>query len=281
MISASQVTPIRHVKANFLSLLTAVVVLIGGCQTGDKDEGQVKDANGHVSHGEQPSVHGMLLVGNGPFYLSHLPMFHKPHDYQVILEVELKKSRTEPGEASSLYVDDRRVTGEKIYTIVPEPFVLTELFPADETTPRTSFKADLVRGHFERGGQVILKEVEFKITKVIYKKKLDPNGAPLPSLQYIVFGNDVELFGAHLIARKSDFDHVVSLRVTSGVQTPSQVEALHRGGLLSLASSHNDVAHALSVGSAVMGSLRTVGLDTEATVDVLESYYLETGDLSF
>jgi hypothetical protein len=45
---------------------------------------------------DQPAVHGMLLVGEETLYLSHLPMFHSPHNYQVILEVRFKTSTLDP-----------------------------------------------------------------------------------------------------------------------------------------------------------------------------------------
>src|SRR5258706_108638 len=38
---------------------------------------------------DAPSVHGMLIVGESTVFLSHLPMFHPPHDYQLILNAKL------------------------------------------------------------------------------------------------------------------------------------------------------------------------------------------------
>ena len=35
----------------------------------------------------------MLMVGETPLLMSHLPMFHSPHDYQILLETSL----TAPG----------------------------------------------------------------------------------------------------------------------------------------------------------------------------------------
>ena len=36
--------------------------------------------------------HGMLLFGEQAAYLSHLPMFGSPHNYQAIFEVTLSKA---------------------------------------------------------------------------------------------------------------------------------------------------------------------------------------------
>ncbi len=40
--------------------------------------------------------HGMLLFGEQAAYLSHLPMFGSPHNYQAIFEVTLSKARIDP-----------------------------------------------------------------------------------------------------------------------------------------------------------------------------------------
>jgi hypothetical protein len=47
---------------------------------------------GHPGHGgtgadDTTGVHGMLLFGEDVVYLSHLPMFMSPHNFQVLLEV--------------------------------------------------------------------------------------------------------------------------------------------------------------------------------------------------
>ena len=44
--------------------------------------------------GDRPATHGMLMVGSQQIYLSHLPMFHGPHDYRVIVEADLGQAGT-------------------------------------------------------------------------------------------------------------------------------------------------------------------------------------------
>ncbi|WP_373990514.1 hypothetical protein [Duganella sp. BuS-21] len=47
-----------------------------------------------VTHGE----HGMVLFGGKKgLYASHLPMFHAPHDYQVILQLHVADAATDAG----------------------------------------------------------------------------------------------------------------------------------------------------------------------------------------
>ena len=41
---------------------------------------------------ERPAIglHGMLIVGEETIYVSHLPMWMRPHNFQVILEVTFR-----------------------------------------------------------------------------------------------------------------------------------------------------------------------------------------------
>jgi len=149
------------------------------------------------------AVHGMLLLGGDKIYVSHLPMFHPPHDYQAILEVALQP------EAKRLFLADQAAHPEqRIYTLVPERFVLPEMVQH----PRP-FKATLVRGHFERGGTDILSNTQVTIQRVIYFAKLNPNAASPAAPQYILFGRWGEAYLAHLISGRPGFDQILGAEV--------------------------------------------------------------------
>lgn len=256
-----------------LLLIGGLAASAGACRSADSGStSDVKDLHGPVH--DAPSTHGMLIVGDGPVYLSHLPMFHKPHDYQVLIEVELVKTGID---ATALYVQDRKTTGEKIYTAVPETFSLPDLFTPADSPVRQSFKATLVRGHFERGGSPILEDVTVKVKKVVFAKKFEKNPDALPELRYFLFGNENELFAAHIVNKKPDFDHVLSVRVTTGVQSDAQSAAIRAGSLLKVKGAANDVEHAFKEGVDVHGKIG----GADVTIQVITDYYLETGDLSF
>jgi hypothetical protein len=151
---------------------------------------------------DRPSTHGMLLFGQQKVYVSHLPMFHSPHDYQLIAEVEL------PPEARAIYESNlRQHPVETVYTLVPEVFVLPEMV----ANPRP-FRADLVRGHFERGGTEIATQLTVKLGRVVHFRKFDPKEQKPALATYLLFGNAEEAFLAHYVAAKPDFDHVLALR---------------------------------------------------------------------
>lgn len=168
---------------------------------------------------DRPSVHGMLVVGEKAIFLSHLPLFHSPHDYQVILEARL------PEAARKAYAEDRRATGERVYTVVPEPFVLPE-----QVQGRRPFKADLYRGHFERGGQAILEGVTVEIVRVVHFRRLNPADVAQGREDGLLFGRDGEAFLAHRIAAPPDFDQVVSLAFPDQVLPPTEAATVRIGG---------------------------------------------------
>lgn len=153
-------------------------------------------------HQDHPAVHGMLLVGTSKFYASHLPMFHAPHDHQAIFEIDLVNKND--------YLLSSK-THKGYHTLVPEPFVLTELKQG-----RKSFKAQIYQGHFERGGKLIGESV-VNVKQILVFKKFKQE--PKPSkLVYYAFGNAQEQFMAHSITRAPDFDHI--LQVSFKLQGP-------------------------------------------------------------
>lgn len=225
-------------------------------------------ANTSAQEADQPAIHGMLMVGGNTIYLSHLPMFHSPHEYQAIVEADL-------GEAGgTIYREDRKShPTENVYTLQPqEKFVL----PVMIQNP-TTFPAKIYRGHFERGGTAIAESVPVKITKVIYFKKFETNARKPAGLYYILFGNSREQFVAHLITAKPDFDQVLRVKVDddqllSAIATSPQHEFLEIPGM------PNDAPVADSE------PLRAIALQDIGNRDRIlnnpHQYYLEFGDLS-
>lgn len=149
---------------------------------------------------DHPSTHGMLVFGESTVFLSHLPLFHTPHDYQVILE-----ARFTPDD---IYAADRKKSGSAIYTLEPESFVLP-----DQVQAKKSFKATLHRGHFERGGEAIAKDITVEIVRVIHFRKL-VKGESRGS-DYLLFGRGNETWVAHRIGAPPDFDQIARVTLDS------------------------------------------------------------------
>lgn len=204
-----------------------------------------------VAHGqhEHKAVHGMLVFGKEKIYLSHLPMFHHPHDYQIILEASF------PEQVKGIYKRSKDFTPNLIHTLVPEPFGLKNL--------PSAFKADLYLGHFERGGRPIATKVQVKVEKVLFYKKFDPFGTKPERGAYLLLGNAKEQFLIHEIFSAPDFDQV--LEVSAPIRqelakvrlfTTNQ-EPLPDSGLLTAETEADEIE-----------------------VEIKKSFYLETGELS-
>jgi hypothetical protein len=257
----------HHPRRDFLK---AAAALWAGCwtQTSAMSFGSV----------DRPGVHGMLIVGEQTVYLSHLPIFGSPHDYQVILEATFTKSGGEP---QVDYVSDRKRTGKKLYTLEPEPFVLTDLA---ESTPKRSFKASIYRDHFERFPNQRAKDaariadgVDVTVTRVIHFRKFDPNAATLSQLEYLLFGKEMELFLAHSITKPPDFDQVLSVQ-TNRVFTDQE---LSKGVSIVFPDKKNQSSQRIKGVAPITG--RTKGTTDNAAAITFrpgKEFYLEERELA-
>ena len=245
---------------------------------------------GEGEHGPTFGTHGMLVVGEQTVYLSHLPMFMLPHNFQVILEVTFTNGREDP---QAIYVNDRRQTGTKLYTLKPmEDFELIDLAPADAThSPRrSSFNGTIFRNHFERPNKphpeapphVGLADAVVHIVNVCHFRELQlkPLADPLPQLQYLLFGKRQELFLAHWITRPRDFDQVLSAKVTGHDFTD---EELRHGVVVTFPGRANSIPMKLKEGEQVAGRAQAVGQDGSGSFDVqVETdveFYFEADEL--
>lgn len=152
-------------------------------------------AQSHSHSHERAAVHGMVVFGTNTIYASHMPMFMSPHDHQAVFEVV-------PSDLATYH--SIRVTAERdgsIVTIVPEPFVLTEMIAKP-----SSFKAQLYVGHFERGGQALGRPITFTVKQVVFSRKIP---GPIMHVMNFEFGDGDERYAIHYITEAPDFDRIV------------------------------------------------------------------------
>ncbi|GAA4842317.1 hypothetical protein [Algivirga pacifica] len=203
---------------------------------------------------DRPSTHGMLLFGNHQIYASHLPMFHSPHDYQVLLKLELSEMDKE-----QFLKDKAQHPHWPTYTIAPETFVLPEMI----NNPRP-FKVSVYRGHFERGGELLLEEITVKIKEVIYFEKFNSKAEKAKSADYILLGDEQEQFLVHRISNKPDFEQIIQVKTDAVASLEDQPYRI-----LTINEAQNSPI-------GVSGNRIIVGQDT---VQLLEQLYLEFEDL--
>ena len=235
----------------------------------------------HTGHGtdtsagkDQAAAHGMLVVGLETVFFYHLPMFMSPHDYQVILEGKISQEGSDP---QRTYREDRKShVRTRVYTFDPVPFVLPDLFPP--TPQRKEIRGDLFRGHFEKPPEFPAEPVQIgtgvdvTIANVVFVQKLLPLPTPLAGLEYLLFGKGTDLFLAHLITRKGDFDQVVSANV-KGRQFRD--DELRHGVRVQFAGKANTASEKLVEGKSVTGSAqisdKRVAIEIEPQVELYMS----------
>lgn len=234
---------------------------------------------GHPDCGQ----HNMMIVGEQTIFLSHLPMFHGEHRFQVIVEAGFDEDGTP---LDSVYADDRRKhPAVRMYTLEPNPrrrFVLARLFTGDGETLMRSFPATVFRGHLERGGEPLQQftDVEVKVRRVVYAQEIGPE-ADLPGsdeLDYILFGQAPELFLAHRITQPPDFDQLLGVKLSGQDFTDDD---LARGVMITVRDRENSPARRLRAGETVAAQGHVAGSDAvlPLEVEVTTEYYFEESEL--
>ncbi|MDC8759696.1 hypothetical protein [Janthinobacterium fluminis] len=167
--------------------------------------------------------HGMALFGGKEgLYASHLPMFHAPHDYQVVLQFHLADAALDAALR-------RRLDGKTaLWTIAPEKFELDRLAPR-APSPLTQFKADLVLGHFEQQGKTEYAGATLLIDKVLLFRRLSAAPRGKATASYRQIGGGRQRFLVKDIDSRPDFDHIVAF--TTAANAPAGAVAVPKQAL--------------------------------------------------
>lgn len=149
--------------------------------------------------------HGMAVFGGREgLYASHLPMFHTPHDSQIVLRLHLADA------AADRTLRDELAARPRLWTFDPETFDLLRLSPG-HAQPLREFKARFFEGHFERGGKAQPGEQRVLVDEVLLFRRLKPAPREAATGRYRLIGKGKEWFAFKTIDRRPDFDHIVRL----------------------------------------------------------------------
>jgi hypothetical protein len=235
----------KQLLLTFLAILSAISVAMA--------------QHGHEGmSADKPSTHGMLIFGKEKIYASHLPLFQAPHNYQIILELELSTS-----DKKKLVSDQQAHPEFTTYTIEPEKFILPEMVK----NPRP-FTVNLYRGHFERGGTKLLTNIRVTISKIVFFKKLKADEAKAITTDYILFGNTKEQFIAHHITNKPDFEQII--------QVKAKPAAMEQDTLYTIVRLNTTLNHPVGVSG---NTVEAQGKDKKQALVLLRQLYLEFDDL--
>jgi len=150
--------------------------------------------------------HGMAVFGGRQgLYASHLPMFHAPHDSQVVLRFHLADVAADQALRETLAREPR------LWTFDPERFDLLRFAPG-HARPLREFRARFFEGHFERGGRPQPADQRVVVDEVLWFRRLDATPREAAVGRYRLIGRRGEWFAFKAIDRRPDFDHIVRLQ---------------------------------------------------------------------
>jgi hypothetical protein len=212
----------------------------------------------------------MLVFGGEAIYASHLPMFMPQHRYQGVWEVSFGE------EGDEVYRAERAkpVNAGKMFSLSPnEKFRLPEL-----ASGRTSFKADVFLGHFERPGhRLILPDATVTLRRQAHWHPFRAAHARPKPLTYVLFGKGSETYLAHWISTAPNYDQVLAV-------TPSAALAEIPAGAQIVLPARAD-GEPLRAGESVSALLvadrgpEQAALVTPVELKVDREIYLEKGEL--
>jgi len=154
--------------------------------------------------------HGMVLFTDGTnLYANHLPLYRKPHDYQLIYQVKTKQNQ----KIIDYLQGDSSLSADKylsqMVSILPEPFDLNRLI---ENQPLT-LSVTVFKGHFERGGKTWLKDIQFEFVHMLVNKQIivSKNDVKTKTQQWLVgeLASTTDKLFIHVINEKPSFDAIV------------------------------------------------------------------------
>ena len=150
--------------------------------------------------------HGMAVFGGREgLYASHLPMFHTPHDSQLLFRFHLADA------AADRALRDTLARHAKLWTFDPETFDLLRFSPG-HAQPLREFKARFFEGHFERGGKPQPVEQRVVVDEVLLFRRLSAAERDAATGRYRLIGKGSEWFAFKTTDRRPDFDHIVRLQ---------------------------------------------------------------------
>jgi hypothetical protein len=190
----------------------------------------------------------MVLFGAGrALYASHIPMFRRPHDVQLLLAVTLEHPE----------LAAERDFSDGTYTLEPERFDLDALLAGT----LKQFQATVYQGNFEGGGTPVYRGATVRVEAVAHARQLSAEEPAHAEPRYHVLGEGRSAYLVHALSRAPDFDQVVKVSLESPVPGKGAASAVLR-----LPERRNDAGARLSAGEQLT-AVREDGTPVRLTVE--------------
>ena len=148
-------------------------------------------------------VHCMVLMNKAStIFAYHLPLYHKPHDVQLLYKLDVKN-------VALVHL----VRDNDMVTIKPKPFNLQRLMRGE----KIALEADIYIGHFERDGMLVYENMTLNFAKQLYMRKLDDISPSSNNQEYDVvsYRKNNKIY-IHRIQQAPSFDHLIHIDVNAG-----------------------------------------------------------------
>jgi len=148
-------------------------------------------------------VHGMVLVTHGSnIYASHLPLYNKPHNVQLLYKLD-------NNDLALL----QTVRDSQLITIKPKSFNLQRLMRGEKMV----IEADLYAGHFERDGMLVYDNISLSFDKQLYVRTFDDIKPSSTKQEYdVVSLRKNYKFYIHRIQQAPSFAHILGVDLEAG-----------------------------------------------------------------
>lgn len=151
-------------------------------------------------------VHGMVLMNkSSTIFAYHLPLYHKPHDVQLLYKLDVK-------DVALMQL----VRDNEMVTIKPKPFNLQRLMRGE----KVALEVDVYTGHFERDGMLVYKNMALNFAEQLYVRKLDDLKPSSKRQEYDVvsYRKNYKIY-IHRLQQAPSFDHLIHIDVNAGCLT--------------------------------------------------------------
>ncbi len=151
-------------------------------------------------------VHGMVLMNkSSTIFAYHLPLYHKPHDVQLLYKLAVKNVALV-----------QLVRDNDMVTIKPKPFNLQRLMRGE----KVALAADVYLGHFERDGMLVYENMTLNFAEKLYMRKLDDIKPSNNEQQYdVVSYHKNNKIYIHRLQQSPSYDHLIHIDVNASCLT--------------------------------------------------------------
>lgn len=152
-------------------------------------------------------IHGMALIQKGStVFASHMPLYHKPHDYQILYKLENK-------DVNLLQV----IRDNQLVTFQPETFNLERLVRGE----KVQIKGDVYIGHFEREGMKVYSDVTLTFDKQLFVRQLQelPVSGRIQEYTAVEYNRKSDRLYVHHIQQQPSYDHIIHVDLEASCPT--------------------------------------------------------------